>query len=195
MRKLAAYSDGILMILAGVTFAVVLMLVPNAGAAAHDADALARRDFDGLVRSIADRYQIHGRSVPMMWVANLFARSVTKDGVHGMKVVEFEDVPKWDESDRAGLGDLVRDRLSQRWSPMVRQHEASGADSFVYVQGDADGKHTRMIVVDLDGGEGGGRELDMVSITLNPEQLAKWVKEQDAKDEKNRRAHAATTGD
>jgi hypothetical protein len=63
------------------------------------------------------------------------------------------------------------------------------------VQGDADGKHTRMIVVDLDGGEGGGRELDMVSITLNPEQLAKWVKEQDAKDEKNRRAHAATTGD
>ncbi|WP_263373118.1 hypothetical protein [Granulicella aggregans] len=190
MRKLAEYSDGILMILAGVTFAVVLMLVPNAGASAHDADALARRDFDGLVRSIADRYQIQGRSVPMMWVANLFARSVTKDGVHGMKVVEFEDVPKWGESDRTGLGDLVKERLSKRWSPMVRQHEAGGDDSFVYVQGDADGKHTRMIVVDLDGGEA-GRELDMVSITLNPEQLAKWVKEQDAKDEKKRSAVGA----
>ena len=187
MRKLAEYSDGILMILAGVTFAVVLMLVPNAGASAHDADALARRDFDSLVRSIADRYQIHGRSVPMMWVANLFARSVTKDGVHGMKVVEFEGVPKWGESERAGLGDLVKEKLSKRWSPMVRQHEADGADSFVYVQGDADGKHTRMIVVDLDDGET-SRELDMVSITLNPEQLAKWVKEQDAKDEKKRSA-------
>jgi hypothetical protein len=187
MRKLAEYSDGILMILAGVTFAVLLMLVPNAGASAHDADALARRDFDGLVRSIADRYQIHGKAVPMMWVANLFARSVTKGGVQGMKVVEFEDVRRWGESDRVGLGDLVKDRLSKRWSPMVRQHEASGDDSFVYVQGDADGKHTRMIVVDLDGGEV-SRELDMVSITLNPEQLAKWMKEQDAKDERKRSA-------
>ncbi|MBB5058574.1 hypothetical protein HDF16_003288 [Granulicella aggregans] len=187
MRKLAEYSDGILMILAGVTFAVVLMLVPNAGASAHDSDALARRDFDGLVRSIADRYQIHGRSVPMMWVANLFARSVTKGGVQGMKVVEFEDVPKWGESDRAGLGDLVKERLSRRWSPMVRQHEADGGDSFIYIQGAVDGKHTRMIVVDLDGGEA-SRELDMVSMTLNPEQLAKWMKEEDAKDEKKRSA-------
>jgi hypothetical protein len=194
MRKLAEYSDGILMILAGVTFAVVLMLVPNAGASAHDADALARRDFDGLVRSIADRYQIHGRPVPMMWVANLFARSVTRDGVHGMKVVEFEDVPKWDDHERAGLGDLVKERLSKRWSPMVRQHEVGGGDSFVYVQGDADGKHTRMIVVDLDGGES-SRELDMVSITLNPEQLAKWVREQDANDEKKRSAAGALESD
>jgi hypothetical protein len=190
MRKLAEYSDGILMILAGVTFAVVLMLVPNAGASAHDADALARRDFDGLVRSIADRYQVHGKSVPMMWVANLFARSVTKNGVHGMKVVEFEDVPKWDDQQRAGLGDLVKERLSKRWSPMVREHEANGEDSFVYVQSDVDGRHTRMIVVDLDGGEA-SRELDMVSMTLNPEQLAKWVKEQDAKDEKTRSAVGA----
>jgi hypothetical protein len=190
MRKFAEYSDGILMILAGVVFGVVLMLVPNAGATAHDADALARRDFDGLVQSIADRYQIHAKSVPMMWLLNLCARSVTRDGVHGMKVVEFEDVPKWSESDRAGLGDLVKERLSERWSPMVRQHEAGGDDSFVYMQGDADGRHTRMIVVDLDGGNA-GRELDMVSITLNPEQLAKWVKEQDAKDEKKRSAVGA----
>jgi hypothetical protein len=194
MRKLAEYSDGILMILAGVTFAVVLMLVPDAGASAHDADALARRDFDGLVRSIADRYNIHAKSVPMMWLVNICARSATKGGVHGMKVVEFEDVPKWDDRERAGLGDLVRERLSKRWSPMVREHEANGEDSFVYVQGDADGKHTRMIVVDVDGGEA-SRALDMVSLTLNPEQLAKWVKEQDAKDEKDRRTHVATAGD
>jgi hypothetical protein len=165
----------------------VLMLVPNAGASAHDADALARRDFDGLVRSIADRYQIHARPVPMMWLVNICARSATKGGVHGMKVVEFEDVPKWDDQQRAGLGDLVKERLSKRWSPMVRAHEANGEDSFVYVQSDADGKHTRMIVLDLDGGDT-SRDLDMVSMTLNPEQLAKWVKEQDAKDEKKRSA-------
>jgi hypothetical protein len=190
MRKLAEYSDGILMILAGVTFGVVLMLVPNAGASAHDGDSLAKRDFDGLVQSIADRYQIHGRSVPMMWLVNLCARSVTDGGVRGMKVVEFEDVPKWGDSDRAGLGDLVKKRLSTRWSPMVREHETDGGDSFVYVQGDADGKHTRMIVVDLDGGDT-SRDLDMVRMTLNPEQLAKWVKEQDAKDEKKRNAVGA----
>jgi hypothetical protein len=122
---------------------------------------------------------------------NICARSATKGGVHGMKVVEFEDVPKWDDRERAGLGDLVKERLSKHWSPMVRQHEAGGDDSFVYVQGDSDGKHTRMIVVDLDGGDA-GRELDMVSITLNPEQLAKWVKEQDAKDEKERNAVGGT---
>jgi hypothetical protein len=194
MRRIASYADGILMILAGVTFAVVLMFVPDAGASAHDADALARRDFDGLVRSIADRYQIHARPVPMMWLVNLCARSATKGGVHGMKVVEFDDVSKWDDQERAGLGDLVKERLSKRWSPMVRQHDAGGEDSFVYVRGDADGRHTRLIVVDLDGGEA-SKELDLVSMTLNPEQLAKWMREQDAKDTRHSHASAYESRD
>ena len=186
MRRIASYADGILMILAGVTFAVVLMLAPAAGASAHDSESMARRDFDGLVRMIANRYQIHAKPVPMMWLVNLCARSVTKGGVNGMKVVQFEDVSKWDDQDRISLRDLINERLRQHWSPMVRQHDGTGGDSFIYVQSDADGRHTRLIVVDLDGE--GRKEFDMVSMTLNPAQLEKWMKEQDARDELRRSA-------
>lgn len=187
MKRLATYADGILMILAGVTFAIMLMLVPDAGATAHDQDTLARRDFDSLVHAIAERYQIHAEPVPMMWLANLCARSATHGGVRGMKVVEFEGVSNMDNAGRLQLGELVKDRLGKRWSTLVRQHEESGGDSFVYVQSEDSGKQTRMILVDLNSGNHGD-ELDLVRMTLNPEQLSSWMKEEEAKDRRPRNA-------
>jgi hypothetical protein len=172
-------ANGLLLILGGLAIGLVLWVTPTVDASSHNSEAMARQDFDGLVRSVAERYQMHGNAVPMMWLANVCVRSVTHDGMKGIKVVEFEDAGTIAKTERggAGLGDLVKERLGTRWSPMVRSHEAKGGDSFIYVQGDDDGKHMRMIVVDLD-----GTELDMVRMTLNPDQLAKWTKEHDDRD-------------
>jgi hypothetical protein len=174
-------AGGWLMILGGLAIGLALWTTPTASAASHDDEARASQDFDGLVKDVTKRYQVHSKTVPMMGLVSLCARAATHGGVRGMKVVEFEDAAKiHDAGDGTEFAALVKARLGARWSAMVREHEAK-EDSFIYMQSDGDGVRTRLIVVDLD-----GQELDMVSLSLNPEQLAKWIKEQDAKDEKKR---------
>lgn len=174
--------DGWLLIAGGLGIGLVLWLTPLAGASSRNDEARARHDFDSLVHAVSERYQVHGKSVPMMWLANICASRFTHGGVHGIKVVEFEDASRITETttDPAGFGNLIKVQLGDRWSPMVRDHQKN-EDSFVYVQNADDAKFTRLIVVDLD-----KNELDMVSVSLNPDQLAKWMDEHDAKDKGNR---------
>jgi len=169
--------DGWMLILGGLAIALALWLAPAAGANARDDESLSKHDFNSLVRTVEERYQMHGKPVPMMWLANFCANRITNGGVRGMKVVEFEDA---DRIAKAGgepgeFGELVKTQLAGRWSPMVREHEKKGGDSYVYVRSSDDSKMTRMIVVDLD-----GAELDMVTLSLNPDQLNKWLQEHDS---------------
>ena len=62
MRQLRQYGSGVLMIVAGVAFCVVLLLAPVADASAHDGEAGARRDFDRVVREIGAHYQVQPKS-------------------------------------------------------------------------------------------------------------------------------------
>lgn len=171
-------AGGWILILGGLSIGLALWLTPSVNASSRNDEAQSKRDFDRLVSAVSDRYGIHAKSVPMMWLANFCASRITHGGVRGMKVVEFEGVERIAEAGDTSpkLGDLVRENLGERWLPMVREHNKSGEDSFVYVQNaDDNAQMTRLIVVDLD-----GKELDMVSVSLNAEQLAKWIREQDA---------------
>jgi hypothetical protein len=171
-------TDGFLLIFGGLAIWLVLWLAPAVGASSRNSEAMARADFDGLVHRIAERYGMHGKPVPMMWLANACANSFTHGGVRGMKVVEFEDAGKIADAEHGGpgFGELVKERLGERWSPVVREHASGGEDSYVYTQNDEDGRHTRLIVLDLD-----HSELNAVRVSLDPDQLAKWMKEQGAK--------------
>jgi hypothetical protein len=74
--------------------------------------------------------------------------------------------------DREGFEEMVSAKLGQDWSRTVRQLEASGEESLVYMR--AEDKRMDLIVVSLNHGE-----LDLVRMTMNPEQLAKWTREKD----------------
>lgn len=187
MRRL----DGWLLIVGGLAMGLTLWLAPAAGASSRDSETQARRDFNSLVRTVAARYHMHPKPVPMMWIANLCARSITHGGVSGMKVVEFEDADRIAQAGGkpAEFSQLMKTQLGDRWSPLIREHEKSSGDSYVYVQSSDESKLTRMIVVDLD-----GAELDLVSINLNPDQLAKWMKEHDSdSDKKNSSAEPSNS--
>jgi len=177
IRAAREYWEGWILILGGLGIGLVFWLAPGVSASSRDGESLARRDFDSLVQAISGRYQMHGRTVPMMWLANVCAARFTHGGVRGMRVVQFEDASRIAKSSTAPaeFGDLVRAEMGERWSPMVREHKESGEDSYVYVQNATDGDLTRLIVVDLD-----GSELDVVGISLKPDQLAKWRNEHDA---------------
>ncbi len=168
--------EGWVLILGGLGLGLVLWLAPGASASSRDGQSLANRDFDSLVEAISGRYQMRAKTVPMMWLANICASRFTHGGVRGMKVVEFEDGGRIAKNGAtpAEFGDLVKSELGERWSPVVREHDRTGEDSYVYVQNAADGDLARLIVVDLD-----GSELDLVRISLKPDQLARWLNEQD----------------
>jgi hypothetical protein len=176
-RIAAKPLDGWLLILGGLCIGLVLWLAPGVSASSRDGESLAKHDFDSLVHAISDRYQMHPKPVPMMWVANVCASRITHGGVRGMRVIEFEDAGRIakDSAAPAEFGNLIKTQLGEHWSPMVREHDKTGGGSYTYIQNDDDSSYTRLIVVDLD-----GSELDVVGISLKPDQLAKWMNDHDA---------------
>ncbi|HWZ52017.1 MAG TPA: hypothetical protein VNW54_11205 [Granulicella sp.] len=189
------YGSGVLLIVAGVALAVVLLLAPPVSASSQDPEATARRDFDGLVRAVGEHYHVHAKTVPMMGLVSLCAKVMTQGGVDGMRVAQFEDAAEIARRDRAdveaqGFAGLVRTRLGDGWTQVIREHQESGAESLVYVQDlvrdggsrrssqaasfGGSARRMRLIALDLD-----GSELNMVSLSLGPEELASWVNERE----------------
>jgi hypothetical protein len=152
-------AGAVLLIVAG----VVLLVVQNVHASETDG-------FDALTRALGVRYQIQPKSIPMMWLVNLGARGFTHGGVKGMKVVQFSDIR--DIEDRKAFDELVDSKLGENWSRAVREREENGEESMVYMHAD-DGR-MEMILVNLEHGE-----LNLVRMSMNPDQIAQWMKEKE----------------
>jgi hypothetical protein len=148
-----------------VALGVALMIAQGVHASDRNTDS-----FDALVKSLSARYSVQPKSVPMMWMVSLCARGFTHGGVRGMRVVQLDNSDAM--QDRAGFEEMVSAKLGEDWSRTVRQWEASGEESLVYMR--AEDKRMDLIVVSLNHGE-----LDLVRMTMNPEQLAKWTREKD----------------
>jgi hypothetical protein len=148
-----------------VALGVALMIAQGVQASERSTDS-----FDALVKALSARYAVQPKAVPMMWMASLCARGFTHGGVHGLKVVQLDSSA--DMGDHAAFEETVSSKLGEDWSRMVRQWEASGEESLVYVR--ADNQRMELIVVSFDHGE-----LDLVRMTMNPEQLAKWTREKE----------------
>jgi hypothetical protein len=148
-----------------VALGVALMIAQGVQASDRSTDS-----FDALVRSLSTRYAVQPKVVPMMWMVSLCARGFTHGGVRGMRVVQLDSSREM--QDREGFEEMVSAKLGQDWSRTVRQLEASGEESLVYMR--AEDKRMDLIVVSLNHGE-----LDLVRMTMNPEQLAKWTREKD----------------
>jgi hypothetical protein len=134
--------------------------------------------FDAVVRTIELRYHAHATKIPFMGLISGIAGLSTHGGVHGLHVAEFEHF-RADEDTRAFDGsefnDLVEQHVGPGWQRMIREtsreHDgARGEQTLIYVR--PDGKNVAMLVVDLD-----GNDLDVVQLSMNPEQLMNQVNE------------------
>lgn len=125
----------------------------------------ARPDFDAVVSAVEQRYQAHAQRIPLMGLVSLCARVVTRDGVEGMKVAEFEHVRI---PDGDGLDALMTETLGEGWEPFVRERERNGETSLIFVQ--PDGPGMRMMIADYEHGE-----LDVVRMEVNGERLGQWL--------------------
>jgi len=151
--------SGLLLIALG----VALLVAQGVRASERNTDG-----FDALVKGLSAHYAVHPKTIPMMWMVSLGARGVTHGGVRGLRVAEFENFAAND--DTAGFDETVRSSLGEDWSRMVRDWKEDGDESLVYVR--AENNRVDMIVVDLDRGG-----LNLVKMTMDPDQLAKWTRD------------------
>jgi hypothetical protein len=150
--------SGLLLIALG----VALLVAQGVRASERNTDG-----FDGLVRGLSTHYAVQPKTIPMMWMVSLGARGFTNGGVRGLRVVEFEN---FENGDATRFDETVRSSLGEDWSRMVREWKEDGDESLVYVR--AENSRIDMIVVDLNRGG-----LNLVKMTMNPDQLAKWTRD------------------
>jgi hypothetical protein len=150
--------SGLLLVVLG----VALLVAQGVWASERNRDG-----FDALVKGLSTHYAVHPKTIPMMWMVSLCARGATQGGVRGMRVVEFEN---FGGNGDAGFDETVRSSLGEDWSRMVRDWKEDGDESLVYVR--AENNRVDMIVVDLS-----HSGLDLVRMTMDPDQLARWTKD------------------
>ena len=146
-----------------VALGVALLVAQGVWASERNTDG-----FDALVKGLSAHYAVHPKTIPMMWMVSLGARGFTHGSVKGLRVVEFENFAAND--DTAGFDETVRSSLGEDWSRMVRDWKEDGNESLVYVR--AENNRVDMIVIDLGRGE-----LNLVRMTMDPDQLARWTRD------------------
>jgi hypothetical protein len=126
--------------------------------------------FNSVVDGIESRYHAHATRIPFMGLISGIARISTHGGVHNLHVAEFDNFPSGGV-DGDELKALVEQRAGQGWQQMIRETSRHGGEqTLIYVR--PEGHQVGMMVVDLD-----GRELDLVQLSMKPEELVKEVTE------------------
>lgn len=123
--------------------------------------------FDAIVHGIESRYHAHATRIPFAGIISGIAGAATHGGVHQLRVANFEHFNQPVDGDE--LNALVTERIGQGWHRMIRETSRSGGDQtliFVRPEGDRMG----MMILDLD-----GNELDVVGLSINPDQLAQQI--------------------
>jgi hypothetical protein len=129
--------------------------------------------FDDVVHGIESRYHAHATRIPFLGLMSGIAGIATHGGVHNLHVATFENFKGDGETrvDGAELLSLVEQHAGGGWSRMIRETSRGGEEqTLIYVR--PEGKQVGMLVVDLD-----HRELDLVQISMNPDQLMKEARE------------------
>ncbi|WP_263355642.1 hypothetical protein [Acidicapsa ligni] len=147
------------MIVGGMVAVMAPMIVLAAGGSAGG--------FEAVVHGIEQRYNTQATQIPFMGLMSGIVRISTHGNVKGIHVAEFEHFDSAVDGDE--LNTLVTQRAGKGWQRIVRETSRSGGDqSLIFVR--PEGDHMGMLVVDLD-----GREMDVVQISVNPEELAREV--------------------
>lgn len=145
---------------AGWVLPAIVALVPVSGCAASG------HDFDAVVSAVETRYPAHVQKVPLMGLISFCARVVTRDGVKGMQVAEFENFRH--APDAAELDRLVSETLGSGWQRFVTEHDRNGDVSLIFSQPDGDAM--RLMIADYDHGE-----LDLVRVEVNGKRMQHWL--------------------
>lgn len=124
--------------------------------------------FDGVVSSIESRYHQHAMRIPFMGLASLVAGAATHGGVDGVEVAEFEHFTA--PVDGEELNRLVEEKLGRGWERMIRETSRNGDEQSLIFSHPEGGKRMGLFILDLN-----GTELDVVQVSVDPDQLKETI--------------------
>jgi hypothetical protein len=130
--------------------------------------------FDGVVSSIEHQYHVRATRIPCMGFASLVAGAVTRGGVAGVHVAEFEHFDK--AADGEELNRMVEEKLGQGWQRIIRDTSRHG-DEQTLIFARSEGKRMALFILDLD-----GSEMDVVQVSVDPDNLSKTINKYDHRD-------------
>lgn len=124
--------------------------------------------FDGVVNSLESRYHAHATRIPFMFLASVIADGATHGGVGGIHVAEFEHFSA--PVDGEELNRMVEEKLGQGWDRMIRETSRHGGEQTLIFARPA-GRRMALFVLDAN-----GHELDVVQVSVDPDQLNETVR-------------------
>ncbi len=170
----------------GMPLGLAAVMTPAILLAASGNGAFGSGGFDAVVHGIESRYHTHATKIPFMGLVSCIAGIATHGGVHGLHVAEIENLQG--PVDGTEFNALVEQKVGPGWQRMIRETSRDGGEqNLIYAR--PEGERLGMLIVDLN-----GHELDIVQISVNPDQLSneiakhrhsgdKPVTESDEKDE------------
>ena len=123
--------------------------------------------FNGVVRTLEDRYHIHATRIPFLGLISFVSRKATHGGVSDIHVAEFERFSG--PMDGEELNQMVENKLGPGWERILRETARNGeAQTLIFMH--PEGSRMGLFVLDAD-----GRNLDVVQVSVNPDHLAESV--------------------
>jgi len=124
-------------------------------------------NFNHLVSSIEQRYDIRHEHIPFLGLASFCAHVYTRGGVRGLRIADFPDA-----GTSIGANDLdsyLHSELGESWSIIVRSHtKSTREDTIIYAR--SHGDQYILLIADLN-----GNELSLVKLGMDAEKLRKWI--------------------
>jgi hypothetical protein len=127
---------------------------------------LPAAEFDWMVREFSRQSGLQQTHIPFLGLAR-FAVAVTHPaGTTGLKLAVFENA----HMAGANFSRLSDSVTGSAWKPMIRVRDRSGEITNIYMQ--PDGKHLKVIVATLSGGDA-----TFVELRLSTDSLIRFVDE------------------
>lgn len=129
----------------------------------------AQADFKRIVRQIETEGRIRHRWIPMLSLARLAVKMNPVDGVSDFRLAVFDRNPL----DEGRIDSIVRDSVSEAWSPVIGVREADGTVARIYMR-DLEEKIALLIVASEN------EEIVVMQLRVDPEKVAQMIEKDGA---------------
>lgn len=123
--------------------------------------------FDGVVRSIESRYNVHATRIPFMGLMSFISARATHGGVGSLHIAEFERFDAQVDGDE--LNAMVAEKLGSGWERIIRETSRRGKEqTLIFIR--PEGQRMGLFVVDAE-----EHEMDVVQVSVNADRLSENI--------------------
>ncbi|MEP6924021.1 MAG: hypothetical protein ABI954_06130 [Pyrinomonadaceae bacterium] len=136
--------------------------------AAPVANAAKGSAYKAIVNHLKTKYQAKKVKIPMLWLARFAVGVVHPAGVKSFSITKFENLQCAPATLDAEMQSVLRNSLSEDWSPILRVRSRDGQQVYLYMRDT--GTNVKITLVTID-----KNQAAIIRATFNPDKLANFV--------------------